>query len=495
MPKYEKHPLYVYNSLTRQKEKFEPINAPNVGMYVCGPTVYSEVHIGNMRTFITFDMLYRYMKHVGYKIRYVRNITDVGHILDDTGEDRVAKRAKLEQLEPMEIAQKYSNYFHQICDLFNIIPPDIEPTATGHIIEQIEMVRKILDQGYAYEIDGSVYFDVEKFDKEKGYGALSGRKIDELLSNTRTLDGQDEKRSSLDFALWKSAGTDHIMRWNSPWGEGFPGWHLECSAMSTKYLGKTFDIHGGGMDLKFPHHECEVAQNVAAEGEPPVRYWMHSNMLTLDGQKMSKSLGNAISIEELIHGGRFEKPFSASTIRFFMLQAHYSSTLDLSSDAMIASEKGLNKLMAALRALDQINWGDKEVDNELVKKTNALIDDLYVQMSDDLNSAKCIATLFELGTIIHSVKNGQISANALDKETQKRLKTEFKVFIVDILGLREEKSTDDGLTERLMQLIIDIRNDSRKTKNFELSDKIRDDLGKAGVKLLDGADGTTYQID
>lgn len=494
MENFERFPLTIYNSLSRKKEAFTPINAPFVGLYVCGPTVYSEVHIGNMRSFITFDVLFRYLSHLGYKVRYVRNLTDVGHMLDDDGEDRVLKRARLEKLEPMEVVQKYSNYFHDVCKQFNLLPPSIEPTATAHIIEQIQMAQKILDQGMAYVSNGSVYFDVEAFDKKHGYGALSGRKIDELQSNSRKLDGQDEKRSPLDFALWKNAGPEHIMRWPSPWGEGFPGWHLECSVMSTKYLGETFDIHGGGMDLKFPHHECEVAQNVASSGEAPVRYWMHANMLTMNGTKMSKSLGNAISIEELINGGKFSRAFSEMSIRFFLLQAHYSSTVDISESAIEAAEKGFERLQQAWKALINMERSSGEANMELDAATKKLLDQVYVELSNDLNTPKAIAVLFDLASTVNSIKNQQIPGSSLTEETLSRLKLEFPKILEDILGLKLSSEAKSDHLDGVLELMIRMRNQARADRNFALADQIRDQLKDAGVELKDGKNGTEYEL-
>ena len=494
MENFERFPLTIYNSLSRKKEAFTPINTPFVGLYVCGPTVYSEVHIGNMRSFITFDVLFRYLSHLGYKVRYVRNLTDVGHMLDDDGEDRVLKRARLEKLEPMEVVQKYSNYFHDVCKQFNLLPPSIEPTATAHIIEQIQMAQKILDQGMAYVSNGSVYFDVEAFDKKHGYGALSGRKIDELQSNSRKLDGQDEKRSPLDFALWKNAGPEHIMRWPSPWGEGFPGWHLECSVMSTKYLGETFDIHGGGMDLKFPHHECEVAQNVASSGEAPVRYWMHANMLTMNGTKMSKSLGNAISIEELINGGKFSRAFSEMSIRFFLLQAHYSSTVDISESAIEAAEKGFERLQQAWKALINMERSSGEANMELDAATKKLLDQVYVELSNDLNTPKAIAVLFDLASTVNSIKNQQIPGSSLTEETLSRLKLEFPKILEDILGLKLSSEAKSDHLDGVLELMIRMRNQARADRNFALADQIRDQLKDAGVELKDGKNGTEYEL-
>ena len=485
----ERFPLYLQNSLSRSKEKFEPINAPNVGMYVCGPTVYSEVHIGNVRTFITFDVLYRYLTALGYKVRYVRNITDVGHILDDSGEDRIAKRAKLEKLEPMEIVQKYTNYFHRTMELFNNLEPSIEPTATGHIIEQIEFVQEILDNGFAYESNGSVYFDVEKYNLSHHYGSLSGRKIEDLISNTRDLDGQDEKQNPLDFAIWKKAEKQHIMRWPSPWSEGFPGWHLECSVMSTKYLGETFDIHGGGMDLKFPHHECEIAQAEACNDSSPVNYWLHANMLTLNGKKMAKSTGNNILPGEIFTGDndKLSKAFSPMVIRFFMMQAHYASILDISDEAVLASEKGYNKLMEAVSNIDKLSAEAKSS-----WEVNSWIQKCFDAMNDDFNTPILIANLFEAVKQINLMKDGKEQLNSEDLENFKNV---FKGFIFEVLGLlnQSEESSSSKLPD-LVELLIELRNKARVNKDFATSDQIRDQLAELGIVLKDGKEGTSYTI-
>lgn len=492
----KKFPLFLQNSLSREKEEFKAINPPLVGMYVCGPTVYSEVHIGNVRTFITFDVFYRYLKALNYQVRYVRNITDVGHILDDSGEDRIAKKAKLEKLEPMEIVQKYTNYFHHIMEMFNNLEPSIEPSATGHIIEQIEYVEKILEEGFAYESNGSVYFDVPKYNAAHSYGKLSGRNIEDLISNTRALDGQEEKRSPLDFAIWKKAEEQHIMRWPSPWSEGFPGWHLECSVMSTKYLGETFDIHGGGMDLKFPHHECEIAQSVAADSKDPVNYWVHGNMLTLDGAKMSKSLGNIISVEELIHGtGKYSKAYSPMALRFFMLQAHYSSTLDISEEALLASEKGLSRLQKGLNTLASLAYTKTNLNPDLENTINSSLDECYKHLSDDLNTAKCIASLFELTSKINSFNDGKVELGSISEESFQRLKTEIPFIIQDIIGLKPEQESTTSKVNDVMSVLIKLRNEARTNKDFALSDQIRDELLNKGIKLLDGKDGTKYDLE
>ena len=500
MAHYEKYPLSIYNSLSREKENFCPLHEGYVGLYVCGPTVYSNVHLGNVRTFLTFDVLYRYLTHLGYKVRYVRNITDVGHLVDDVddGEDKIAKKARLENLEPMEIVQMYTNDFHDVLRTFNFRNPNIEPTATGHIVEQITMVNQILENGFAYEANGSVYFDVMKYQAEKGgYGKLSGRVIEELISNTRELDGQDEKRNPLDFAIWKKADERHIMKWPSPWSVGFPGWHLECSVMSTKYLGETFDIHGGGMDLKFPHHECEIAQAVAADGKNPVRYWMHSNMLTVNGTKMSKSLGNSFSPAELISGNHalLNRGYSAMTVRFFMLQSHYSSTLDFSNDALEAAEKGYKRLMNALASLSGLSPAEGPKDATLNTEIRETLERCYFNLSDDLNTAKCIAELFNLATRINSLASGKLAVSALEEDTLSYLKETFALLTVEVLGLQPEESGNNDLLDGLMQLLIDIRMNARKNKDFATSDRIRDELTRLGVQLKDGAEGTTYSID
>jgi len=492
--------LKIYNSLSRKKEVFEPLNPPFVGMYVCGPTVYSDVHLGNVRAFVSFDVVYRYLSHLNYKVRYVRNITDVGHLVNDAdeGEDKIAKKARLENLEPMEVVQQYTNGFHQVMLLFNAIPPSIEPTATGHLLEQIEMIQRILDNGYAYESNGSVYFDVEKYNENHPYGKLSGRKIEDLRSNTRELDGQSEKRNPLDFAIWKKASPEHIMRWNSPWSVGFPGWHLECSVMSTKYLGQKFDIHGGGMDLRFPHHECEIAQSVAADGEEPVRYWMHSNMLTVNGTKMSKSLNNSFLPHELISGNHplLTKGYSPMTIRFFMLQSHYASEVDFSNDALQASEKGFYRLMNAYDALKKLAHdgnNDKVVEAE-VKEVKDLCQQAFDNMNDDFNTPQAIARLFDLSKKINSYKDGQISLNSLDAETFVYLQKTFEDFIENILGLKEETAGNNEVAEGLMDLILEIRKTSRANKDWGTSDQIRDVLNNLNIVVKDGKEGTTWSL-
>ncbi len=482
--------LKIYNTLSRQTELFTPIHAPFVGMYVCGPTVYSNAHLGNARTFISFDVIFRYLTHLGYKVRYVRNITDAGHLESDAdvGEDKVSKKARLEQLEPMEIVQRYTCDFHEVMRLFNNLPPSIEPTATGHIIEQIEMTKKILANGYAYETNGSVYFDVEKFAKEYSYTVLSNRNLEELLNNTRELDGQEEKKGRLDFALWIKAKPEHIMRWPSPWGEGFPGWHLECSAMSSKYLGEEFDIHGGGMDLVPTHHTNEIAQNIACHHKSPARVWIHTNMLTVNGQKMSKSLGNSFLPHELFSGNHklLDKGYSPMTVRFFMLQAHYRSTLDFSNEALQAAEKGFTRLMNALKLLPDLKVSAKSTVNcaELGKN-------MYAAMNDDFNTPVALAHLFEAVRIINSLNDGKESITATDKEELSKLMNDM---VFGILGLAEEKAANTDKIDGLMQMIFEVRSTAKANKDFKTSDHIRDELKRIGFEIKDGKDGTSYTI-
>jgi cysteinyl-tRNA synthetase len=486
------HQLKIYNSLSGEKEIFKPIVAGNVGMYVCGPTVYSNVHLGNVRTFMSFDVIFRYFLHLGYKVRYVRNITDAGHLENDAevGEDRIAKKARLEQLEPMEIVQRYTVDFHTILKQFNFLPPSIEPTATGHIIEQIEIIKTIIDKGIGYESNGSVYFDVVKFNETNHYGKLSGRNIEDMLANTRDLDGQTDKRNPQDFALWKKAEPQHIMRWPSPWSDGFPGWHLECTAMSTKYLGNHFDIHGGGMDLKFPHHECEIAQNEACTGQSPVNYWMHANMLTLNGKKMAKSTGNHILPAEILSGENtiLSKPFSASVARFFMLQAHYRSILDFSDDAIVAAEKGYNRLMEAIDALKHINPSNSTtIDLQAWQKA------CYTAMDDDFNTPILIAQLFEGARFINLLKDGKETITATDLT---HFNTLIHAFCFDVLGLEQSKASNQAMLklEGTINMLIEMRKTARDNKNFALSDQIRDQLLALGIQLKDGKDGTTFVV-
>ncbi|UII20426.1 cysteine--tRNA ligase [Fulvivirga ligni] len=495
----EKYPISLYNTLSGQREKFEPLNADSVGMYVCGPTVYSDVHLGNVRTFMSFDIVYRYLMYVGYKVRYVRNITDVGHLVDDAdeGEDKIAKKARIEKLEPMELVKKYTSGFHKVLDDFNVLPVSIEPCATGHIVEQIDMVKELIENGWAYEVNGSVYFDVAKYDKSHSYGRLSKRKIEELMESGRTLDSQDEKKNKIDFAIWKKASPSHIMRWNSPWGEGFPGWHLECTVMSTKYLGESFDIHGGGMDLVFPHHECEIAQSVGATGKDPVKYWMHANMLTVNGQKMSKSLGNSFLPEELFAGDHelLDRGFGPMVVRFFMLQSHYSSTLDFSNEALIAAEKGYKRLMEGFKISKNLEYTKGQVNNDLEASVNQMIDSLFANMGDDFNTAKTLAVLFEITTLMNNIKAGNNKTGELSKETFELLIQHYQGFILDVLGLREETESNNDLTNGVIEMLIQVRMDAKAAKNYALSDKIRDDLKALGVTLKDGKEGTEFSID
>ncbi|MEM8845630.1 MAG: cysteine--tRNA ligase, partial [Bacteroidota bacterium] len=478
MKLYQNQSLKVYNSLTGKKEVFKPINEGHIGMYVCGPTVYSNVHLGNCRTFMSFDMIFRYFKHLGYKVRYVRNITDAGHLENDAdeGEDKIAKKAKLEQIEPMEVVQRYTVDFHNTLQKFNFLPPSIEPTATGHIIEQIETIKNILKKGYAYEVNGSVYFDVQEFNKTREYGKLSGRKLEDMIANTRELTAQSEKKNPQDFALWKRADEHHIMRWPSPWGDGFPGWHLECTAMSTKYLGETFDIHGGGMDLKFPHHECEIAQAEACCDKSPVNYWLHANMLTLNGKKMSKSTGNNVYPNEIFSGENelLSKAYTPAVVRFFMMQAHYSSILDLSDDALQASEKGYYRLMDAISALGNLDTGTTS-DFDV----NAWQQKCYDAMNDDFNTPILIAQLFEGVKHINQIKEGKES---ITQEDLTLMASVFENFVYDILGIEHivQSKEDSNTLSGVMDLLIDLRNQARANKDFQTSDKIRDELTNLG---------------
>ena len=487
--------LSVYNSLSGKKEVFIPITPNYVGMYVCGPTVYSNVHLGNCRTFMSFDLIYRYLKHLGYKVRYVRNITDAGHLENDAdeGEDRIAKKARLEAIEPMEVVQRYTVDFHETLAKFNNLPPSIEPTATGHIIEQIEIIKTILEKGFAYEINGSVYFDVLKYNETHNYGKLSGRKIEDLIHNTRTLEGQSDKKSPQDFALWKKAEPKHIMRWPSPWSDGFPGWHLECTAMSTKYLGNQFDIHGGGMDLKFPHHECEIAQAESMTNQAPVNYWIHANMLTLNGQKMAKSTGNNILPDAMFSGDNdiFAKAFTPSVVRFFLLQAHYRSIVDLSEDALLASEKGFNRLQEGMQTLKQLTSSEATSGFDF----NAWETNCYAAMNDDFNSPILIAQLFDAVRFINAVKNETATISADDQD---KLSHKMHEFVEDIMGIMldgsENQSAINTALEGTVSMLIDIRKTARDNKDFATSDRIRDELLTLGVQLKDGKDGTGFSL-
>ncbi|MGE4348123.1 MAG: cysteine--tRNA ligase [Flavobacteriaceae bacterium] len=483
--------LKIYNSLTGEKEIFKPLSDDKVGMYVCGPTVYSNVHLGNVRTFLSFDFIFRTLQYLGYKVRYVRNITDAGHLTDDgdVNNDRFVKQSRLEKLEPMEIVQKYTVDFHNVLKLFNLLPPTIEPTATGHIIEQLELTQKLIEKGFAYESNGSVYFDVLEYNKRgMNYGELSRRNIEELFENTRDLDGQGEKKNPQDFALWKKASPQHIMRWSSPWGDGFPGWHLECTAMSTKYLGEQFDIHGGGMDLKFPHHECEIAQGKACNDVSPVRYWMHANMLTMNGQRMSKSTGNYILPMQLITGENdfFEKAFSPSVLRFCFLQAHYRSVLDISNDAMLASEKGFDRLMEAIKILRGLKTSSESSFNVSDWKQKCLD-----ALLDDFNSPILIANLFEAVKFINSVKENKATISTVDLEL---LKESLNTFVFDVLGLQDadQSVASNDKLEGVIQMLIGMRNQARADKNWAMSDQIRDELLALGIQLKDSKEGTTF---
>ena len=488
-------PLKVYNSYTRQKEVFSSITPGHVGMYVCGPTVSGESHLGHARPYVTFDFVYRYLTFKGYKVRYVRNITDAGHFEEEgkEAEDKVTKKALLEKLEPMELVQKYTNLFHWAMLQFNCVEPSIEPTATGHIVEQLNMIEKIIEAGYAYVVNGSVYFDVKKYAATHDYGKLSGRVIDDLLETTRELDGQEEKRDKADFALWKSAAPEHIMRWKSPWGEGYPGWHIECSAMATKYLGAEFDIHGGGMDLQFPHHESEIAQSTICNHHTPAKYWIHNNMITVNGRKMGKSYNNQIKLTEMFTGTHplLTQPFSPMTIRFFILQSHYRSPIDFSSEALQASEKALKRLWEAYEVLQKLTIpenqtaGDPELDEKIVK----LVNELEEFMDDDFSTAKVLANLFDLAPVINSIKDGHIAAEAISGTTLQLLKDAFKTYLEDIMGLKDSTAVEDNSLDGVMQLLIDIRKEAKSKKDYATSDKIRNQLLTLGIALKDEKDG------
>jgi cysteinyl-tRNA synthetase len=490
MSLYAAHHIKIYNTLSGEKEIFEPITAGYIGMYVCGPTVYSNVHLGNVRTFMSFDMIFRYFKHLGYKIRYVRNITDAGHLEDDAdvGEDKITKKARLEAIEPMEIVQRYTVDFHNVLNIFNFLPPSIEPTATGHIIEQIELIESIIENGFAYSVNGSVYFDVHKYNETNTYGILSKRKLEDLIHNTRALEGQSDKKNPQDFALWKKAEPTHIMRWPSPWSDGFPGWHLECTAMSTKYLGEYFDIHGGGMDLKFPHHECEIAQNQAAKGINPVKYWMHANMLELNGARMSKSTGNYINPAELLSGDNpiMSKAYNPSVIRFFMMQASYRSVLDLTDAGLKAAEKGFKRLMDATRLIASLKSSSTSSFDVSKWKQKC-----YDAMNDDFNTPILIATLFDVVKFIHQIKDGHASVTADDLEL---LKDTLETFVFEILGLVAVSTENSGSNQLAgaVEILIKLRKEARLNKDFSLSDKIRDELAEAGIQLNDSREGTTF---
>ena len=487
--------LKIHNSYTRQKELFEPITPGHVGMYVCGPTVSGESHLGHARPYITFDVVYRYLMHKGYKVRYVRNITDAGHFEEEgrEAEDKVGKKAQLEKLEPMELVQKYTNLFHWAFKEFNCKEPSIEPTATGHIVEQIGMIEKIMEAGFAYEKNGSVYFDVKKYAAGHDYGKLSGRVIDELLETTRELEGQEEKKDRADFALWKSAAPEHIMRWASPWGDGFPGWHIECSAMATKYLGPYFDIHGGGMDLQFPHHESEIAQSTICNHEAPVKYWLHNNMITINGKKMGKSYNNVIKLTEMFSGNHplLTQAFHPMTIRFFILQSHYRSPLDFGSEALVASEKALKRLWESYELLKKFNLADfgSSPDKELNEKIIKLVAEFEEFLDDDFSTAKVLANMFELAPMINSIKDGHINTATVAAETISLLQQQFKIYLEDIFGLTVTTASNDGKLTGVMQLLIDIRKEAKLKKDYATSDKIRKQLTELGIDLKDEKDG------
>lgn len=488
-------PLKIYNSYSRKKEKFKSLLPGHVGMYVCGPTVSGESHLGHARPYITFDVVYRYLIHKGYKVRYVRNITDAGHFEEEgrEAEDKISKKAVLEKLEPMELVQKYTNLYHWAMLQFNCIEPTIEPTATGHIVEQINMIEKIIREGFGYEVNGSVYFDVKKYAVSHDYGKLSGRVLDDLLETTRVLEGQEEKRDKVDFALWKSAAPEHIMRWKSPWGEGFPGWHIECSAMATKYLGIEFDIHGGGMDLQFPHHESEIAQSTVCNHQSPVRYWMHNNMITVNGRKMGKSYNNQIKITEMFCGDHhlLTQAFSPMIIRFFILQSHYRSTLDFSSDALVASEKALKRLWEAYEILKQlpVPTNEEATDPELDSKCRQWLNEFEAFMDDDFSTPRILANMFEIAPVINSLKDGLIAPGGLSGSTIQLMKDQFKIYLEDILGLQDMSDSKNETLRGVMQLLIDIRKEARAKKDFATSDKIRNQLNELGILLKDEKDG------
>ncbi|HXR83114.1 MAG TPA: cysteine--tRNA ligase [Hanamia sp.] len=487
-------PLKVYNSLSKQKEEFIPINPPNIGMYVCGPTVSGESHLGHARPYITFDVVYRYLLYLGYKVRYARNITDAGHFEEEgrEAEDKISKKALLEKVEPMELVHKYTNLFHWAFREFNTLDPSIEPTATGHIVEQIGMIEKLIDAGYAYVVNGSVYFDVKKYAANYNYGKLSGRVVDDLLETTRNLEGQEEKRNKADFALWKLAPPKHIMRWKSPWGEGFPGWHIECSAMATKYLGPRFDIHGGGMDLMFPHHESEIAQSTICNHTPPAKYWMHNNMITVNGKKMGKSYNNQITLTQMFTGNHplLSQAFSPMVIRFFILQTHYRSTLDFSSEALTAAEKGMKRLFEAFEVLKKLpqSGGREATDKELEEKINKLVDEFEEFINDDFSTAKVLANMFEIVPVINSMKDGLIEMNAISSATFEKLKVKFTIFLEQILGLKDP-SENSAQLNGIMDLLIEIRKEAKSKKDFFTSDKIRKQLAELGIEMKDEKDG------
>ncbi|MFP4089704.1 MAG: cysteine--tRNA ligase [Cyclobacteriaceae bacterium] len=496
----EEYPVYLTNSYTRKKEKFEPLTPSFVGLYVCGPTVYGDPHLGHARSAISFDIIRRYFEFLGYKVRHIRNITDVGHLEDElaeSGEDKISKKARLEKLEPMEIAQQYTRSYHEAINKLNNLPPSIEPTATGHIPEQISVIKNIIDNGFAYVVNGSVYFDLDKYSKSYEYGKLSGKVLEELQSGSRDTEGLGEKKNPHDFALWKKASPEHIMRWDSPWGVGFPGWHIECTTMCTRYLGETFDIHGGGLDLQFPHHEAEIAQSVGAYHHQPARYWLHNNMITIDGQKMSKSLGNFITLAQLFEGNhpKLEQAYSPMTVRFFILQAHYRSPLDFSNQALQAGEKGFARLMAAEELLDKLQHQEAQVNEQLDREIRELCLSCYEHMSDDFNTAKTIASLFEISSRINAFYHKQQPLESISAESFRMLTETYRGFIHQVLGLQSEKSDEGGRLDALVNLLIDMRTEAKSQKDYATSDKIRDQLAGLGIMLKDEKGGkTTYTL-
>ena len=500
IPERVRSSLYLYNSLSRKKERFEPLNPPFVGLYVCGPTVYGDPHLGHARAAVTFDVICRYLRVLGYKVRYVRNITDVGHLEHEEteeGEDKIQKKARLEEVEPMEIAQRYTLSYHRGMDALNCVRPDIEPSAAGHITEQIELVVKILNNNLAYEVNGNVYFDLTAYSEKENYGELSGKVLEELKAGSRDTTGMEEKRSPHDFALWKRAEENHIMRWNSPWGEGYPGWHIECTAMSTKYLGRRFDIHGGGLDLQFPHHEAEIAQCKGAYGNAPVRYWMHNNMITIDGAKMSKSAGNFINLEALFSGNHtlLDQGYSPMVVRFLILQSHYRSKIDFSAEALQAATKGFSRLLGAVDLLGKLPEGKANSETEEDQEINGLCTRCFEVMNDDFHTAKVLAALFELAARVNSIYHGQISPEQVSRQTIHTLQDTISLFFFDVLGLKRESEGDHGMISELITLLISIRKEAREKKDFVTSDKIRDELQKIGVHLKDEKGGTSFELD
>jgi cysteinyl-tRNA synthetase len=505
MPLFEQYPLHLYNSMAREKQRFEPLDPPFVGLYACGPTVYSEPHLGHARSLITWDLVFRYLRHLGYRVRFVRNVTDVGHLEDevaDAGEDKIGKKARLERLEPMEVVQRYTLAYRQAAAVLNALPPSIEPTASGHIPEQIAAIKRIMANGYAYERDGSVYFNLERYAASHPYGKLSGKVLDDLQAGSRQTEGLTEKQSPHDFALWKKASPEHIMRWESPWGEGFPGWHIECSAMSTKYLGETFDLHGGGMDLQFPHHEAEVAQNVGCCGSEGVRYWIHHNMLTIEGQKMARSLGNFITIEQMFKGEHpmLEQAYSPMTVRFFTLQSHYRSPVDFSNEGLQAAEKSYRRLMNAAAALDKLHYPaagtrDADLDADLNTQIQEACRGFYRELSDDFNTPRALAILFELSSRIQDFRSGNKALSAISADSFALLKESFRAVLADVFGLLPETQGQSSKLDGVMDLLIRMRTEARARKDFAASDRIRDELIALGIQLKDGKDGTSYSLE